>query len=79
MSENRPVDCVVDASGLACPMPLLKARQGLNGLLSGQTLRLLATDAGSVRDVKSYADLSGNKLLSFSERDSLYIYILEKA
>lgn len=77
------VDLQVDASNLACPMPLLKARQGLNRLDSGQTLRLLATDAGSVRDVKSFAELSGNVLLAFSEEkqneQSCYIYILQKA
>ena len=78
-----PVDIEVDAAGLNCPMPLLKARQGLNKLQSGQTLRLLATDAGSVRDVKSFAELSGNQILSFAEAQSesvtLYMYILQKA
>lgn len=77
------VDLQVDASNLACPMPLLKARQGLNALNSHQTLRLLATDAGSVRDVKSFAELSGNALLAFSEEkqhlETRYIYILQKA
>lgn len=77
------VDLQVDACNLACPMPLLKARQGLNKLDSQQTLRLLATDAGSVRDVKSFAELSGNALLAFSEEkqneQTCYIYILQKA
>tara|TARA_B100000809_G_scaffold159405_1_gene156764 strand:- start:1277 stop:1564 length:288 start_codon:yes stop_codon:yes gene_type:complete len=80
---SRPVDIEVDAAGLSCPMPLLKARQGLNKLQSGQTLRLLATDTGSVRDVKSFAELSGNQILSFAEAQretaALYVYILQKA
>ena len=80
---SSPVDIEVDAAGLDCPMPLLKARQGLNKLQSGQTLRLLATDVGSVRDVKSFAELSGNQILSFAEAQkegaALYMYILQKA
>lgn len=80
---SSPVDIEVDAAGLDCPMPLLKARQGLNQLESGQTLRLLATDAGSVRDIKSFAELSGNQILSFvevqKEGAALYVYILQKA
>ena len=80
---SSPVDIEVDAAGLDCPMPLLKARQGLNKLQSGQTLRLLATDAGSVRDVKSFAQLSHNQMLSFAEVQNegaaLYVYILQKA
>lgn len=81
--QAMSVDLQVDACNLACPMPLLKARQGLNKLDSQQTLRLLATDAGSVRDVKSFAELSGNALLAFSEEKQneqvRYIYILQKA
>jgi len=69
----------VDATGLACPMPLLKARQGLSQLESGQVLRVLATDAGSVRDFHSFCELSGHKMLEFVEREHRYIYLLEKA
>lgn len=73
------VDAEVDASGLACPMPLLKAKQGLNKLQAGQTLRLRATDAGSLRDVKSFAELSGNALLAQVDSGDHYIFVLQKA
>jgi tRNA 2-thiouridine synthesizing protein A len=69
----------IDARGLACPMPLLKAKMALSKLDSGQTLKVQATDAGSVRDFKTFADLSGNTLLSSDASDGVYTYILQKA
>ncbi|MAZ88543.1 MAG: response regulator SirA [Cellvibrionaceae bacterium] len=69
----------VDARGLSCPLPLLKAKQALNQLNVGEQLRVLATDEGSVRDFKTFAQLSGHLLLSSDEQDGCYIYILQKA
>jgi tRNA 2-thiouridine synthesizing protein A len=69
----------VDARGLACPLPLLKAKQALNKLQSGETLKVLATDVGSVRDFRTFAQLSGNLLLESTEQDGCYVYVLEKA
>jgi tRNA 2-thiouridine synthesizing protein A len=69
----------VDARGLACPLPLLKAKQALNKLQSGERLKVLATDVGSVRDFRTFAQLSGNLLLESTEQDGCYFYILEKA
>lgn len=60
-------------------MPLLKAKLALNKLDSGATLKVQATDAGSVRDFKTFAELSGNPLLSSDESDGVYTYILQKA
>jgi tRNA 2-thiouridine synthesizing protein A len=68
----------VDATGLRCPLPLLKAKQALNQLQSGETLRVTATDAGSVRDFHAFADLSGNRLISFVEADGVFEYLLQK-
>lgn len=69
----------VDARGLACPLPLLKAKQALNQLNSGDQLRVLATDEGSVRDFKTFAELSGNTLLESTEENGCYQYLLQKA
>ncbi len=69
----------VDAKGLACPLPLLKAKQALNQLQVGEQLRVLATDEGSVRDFKTFAQLSGHLLLSSDEKDGCYIYVLQKS
>ena len=73
-------DVQLDARGLDCPMPLLKAKQALNKMLPGEKLLVKATDPGSVRDFKSFVDLSSNQLLSsFEEKDSYYYLILKGA
>ncbi|HEY6130940.1 MAG TPA: sulfurtransferase TusA family protein [Halioglobus sp.] len=69
----------VDAMGLACPMPLLKAKRALNAMQVGQRLRVLATDQGSVRDFQVFAEQSGHLLLESSEADGVYTYLLEKS
>jgi len=68
----------VDARGLRCPLPLLKAKQALNTMTVGESLQVLATDQGSVRDFRTYTDLSGHVLLSFTEQDGEYCYLIEK-
>ena len=68
----------VDATGLACPMPLLKAKRALNAMQVGQRLRVLATDQGSVRDFRVFAEQSGHLLLDSAEMDGVYSYLLEK-
>ena len=73
------VECVeVDARGLECPMPLLKAKRALNGMDKGQQLKVMATDRGSVRDFQLFAEQSGNILLSTQEIDGVYIHLLVK-
>lgn len=69
----------VDASGLSCPLPLLKAKLQLNQVNVGECIKVIATDAGSVRDFHSFADLSGHQLVSFEQYDGRYIYILKKS
>lgn len=68
----------LDARGLACPLPLLKAKKALNELGVGETLRVLATDAGSVRDFRVFAEMSGHDLLESEESDGVYSYLLKK-
>lgn len=72
------IDERLDACGLACPLPLLKAKQALNRLEPGQVLEVRATDAGSVRDFRAYADLSAHELISTEEVDHIYIHILRR-
>ncbi len=69
----------VDARGLACPLPLLKAKQALNQLSTGEQLIVLATDEGSVRDFKTFSELSGNLLLESVQTGEYYRYVLQKA
>ena len=74
------LDCVeVDARELRCPMPLLKAKRALNSMHSGQLLRVLATDSGSQRDFRVFAEQSGHQLLESDEAGGVYTYILRKA
>lgn len=72
------VDQSVDARGLACPLPLLRAKVALNGMKAGQVLYLSATDAGSQRDVSRFAQLAGHDLLQAQERDGEFHYWLRK-
>lgn len=53
----------LDARGLLCPLPILKAKKALSDMLSGEILRVLATDPGSVRDFQAFARQTGNDLI----------------
>lgn len=59
-------------------MPLLKAKRALNELASGERLRVLATDQGSVRDFQVFAEQSGHLLVSSDEHNGVYVHVLEK-
>jgi tRNA 2-thiouridine synthesizing protein A len=71
-------DAELDASGLNCPLPLLKAKLELNRLPAGAVLKVTATDAGSQRDFRTFASLSGNVLLQEEAEDGLFRYWLRK-
>ncbi len=73
------IDQTLDACGLTCPLPLLKAKQALNGLDTGQVLELVCTDPGSVRDFEVFSKQSGHPLLESREEDGKYYYKLQKA
>ena len=68
----------IDACGLACPLPLLKAKQGLNNLAPGERLRVLTTDPASVKDFHAFATLSCHPLEDFNENDGVYYYLFVK-
>ncbi len=77
MMKKVPVT-EVDARGLDCPMPLLKAKRALNAMNSGEQLRVLATDSGSQRDFRVFAEQSGHLLLESAVAAGVYSYLLEK-
>ncbi len=64
----------LDAAGLLCPLPVLKARKRLDGLKSGDTLRLIATDPASVIDVPHFCNEQGHKLLSQETSDGRHMF-----
>ena len=71
-------DQVVDAQGLSCPMPLLKAKQALNKMLLSEVLHVIASDAGSWRDMHSYTEQSAHDLLEASELEGVYHYWIRR-
>ncbi len=75
---NDKCDVVVDARGLDCPLPLLKAKQALNRMAAGELLEICATDAGSVRDFAVFSEQSGHPLLKSEEHGGEYRYIIRK-
>jgi tRNA 2-thiouridine synthesizing protein A len=76
---NAVVDVELDLSGLVCPLPLLKTKQALNHMQSGQKIKVLATDPGSERDFQVFAEQSGNKLLEMQQLDGQFHYTLQKS
>lgn len=79
MHDALPFDAELDASGLNCPLPLLKAKLELNRLASGAVLKVVATDAGSQRDFRTFAKLAGHTLLHEQAQAGVYTYWLKKA
>lgn len=77
--SQAPIVAEVDARELRCPLPLLKAKQALVPLAPGEAVRVMATDAGSVRDFQSFADLAGHGLEREASPEGLYVYILVKS
>ena len=71
-------DRELDARGLNCPLPILRARKALNDMTSGQVLRIVATDPGSVKDFEAFAKQTGNALLSQSSTDTEHTFFLRK-
>lgn len=60
----------LDARGLNCPLPILRTKKALNEMKSGQVLRILTTDPGSVRDFEAFSQQTGNALISSSENEN---------
>lgn len=71
------VDQELDLKGMNCPLPLLKAKQALSRMQSGQVIRVYATDPGSVRDFASFAKISGHILVASEEEHGVYIHTLQ--
>ncbi len=68
-----------DASGLACPMPIVKTKKALADMTSGQVLRVIATDPGSLCDMEAFAEQTGNTLLEHSSENAKFVFYLKKA
>jgi tRNA 2-thiouridine synthesizing protein A len=68
----------LDARGLNCPLPILKAKKALAEMMSGEVLRVVATDSGSVRDFQAFAKQTGNQLLEQSENEQEFTFYMRR-
>ena len=71
-------DKELDARGLSCQLPILKTKKALNDLASGQVLKVVATDPGSIKDMQAFANQTGNPLVSQAEQGKEYVFFLRK-
>ena len=71
-------DKEMDTSGLNCPLPILRAKKALAELVSGQTLKVVATDPGSIRDFQAFAKQTGNELISQDTVGVEYIHVMRR-
>ena len=72
-------DQELDASGLNCPLPILRAKKSLAGMSAGQVLHIIATDPGSVKDFEAFCKQTGNELVSSGEEDGKFVFAIKKA
>jgi tRNA 2-thiouridine synthesizing protein A len=72
------IDKELDTRGLNCPLPILKAKKALAEMSSGQLLKVMSTDAGSVRDFQAFAKQTGNELIGQESSGSEFIHLLKR-
>jgi tRNA 2-thiouridine synthesizing protein A len=72
-------DQELDATGLNCPLPILRAKKSLAGMGAGQVLKIVATDPGSVKDFEAFAKQTGNELLESKEESGKFVFRMKKA
>ena len=76
--QMMQVDKEIDARGLNCPLPILKAKKALTDMSSGQVLRVISTDSGSMRDFQAFCKQSQNELLEQHSERGEYIHVLRR-
>lgn len=72
-------DQTLDAKGLHCPLPILKARKALKEVPAGGTLEVFATDPGALADFEAFCRQTGNELLQHSQDDSVYRFLIKRS
>lgn len=72
------VDRELDTRGLNCPLPILKAKKSLNEMTSGQLLKVVSTDPGSIRDFQAFARQTGNELMEQESVGTDFIHVLKR-
>lgn len=72
------VEKVLDAKGLACPMPVVKTKKAINEIESGQVLEVHTTDKGAKSDLTAWAKSTGHELLDYREENDVLIFLIKK-
>ena len=72
------IDKEIDTRGLNCPLPILKAKKALSDMHTGELLKVIATDAGSVRDFQAFAKQTGNELVEQQNAGQEFIHVLRR-
>jgi tRNA 2-thiouridine synthesizing protein A len=76
---NIETTATLDARGLNCPLPILRTKKALNGLEAGETLHLISSDPGSVKDIASFCQQTGNELLENNSDSGEFTFIIRKS
>lgn len=71
-------DKELDARGLNCPLPILRTKKSLADMASGQVLKIVATDAGAVKDFQAFSKQTGNELLDHGEAEGIFTFFMRK-
>jgi len=69
---------ILDAKGLNCPLPILKAKKALKDVQVGETLEVLATDPGAVADFQAFCRATGNELVESAEENQVYRFVIKR-
>jgi tRNA 2-thiouridine synthesizing protein A len=77
-SEIMEFQKELDARGLNCPLPILKAKKALAEMATGEILRIVATDSGSVRDFQAFAKQTGNALVSHTQNGREFVFLMRR-
>jgi len=77
-NDVMQIDQELDTRGLNCPLPILKAKKALNGMQSGQLLKVISTDQGSLRDFAAFAKQTGNELMAQQTLGNEFIHTLKR-
>lgn len=71
-------DQELNVSSMSCPLPIIKTKKALTAMTSDQVLKVIATDAGAIKDMQAFADQTGNTLLSSNESNGAYVFYMKK-
>ncbi len=71
-------DLIVDAKGLACPLPIVKAKKGMDSLQTGQLMKLQTTDKGSMKDFQAWVNQTKHELVESKEENGVFTFVVKK-